>query len=102
MKLLFLLSLAMLSFNAFADKILLTGRPVVLIPAATYYTFPPTYTPTTKYHFVEIGSDERVCFLNVQPELQALDMLRITIKFEEKKYLWYCYRYNPNYFKINF
>ena len=99
-KIIFIL-LVIASFTVFA-QILLKGRPVVLIPAESYYTFPPTYTPTAKYHFVEIGSDERICFLNVQPQLAPLDRLRITIKEENKRYLWYCYRYDPRYFTMDY
>ncbi|MBA3535005.1 MAG: hypothetical protein H0T84_00075 [Tatlockia sp.] len=91
-----------LSFNSFADKILLTGRPVVLIPSANYYRFPSTYSPFTNYHFVNISGDNRVCFLAEQPKLRSLDMLRINIVRDDRKFLWYCYIYNPNFFTIDY
>ncbi len=90
------------SLNSYADKILLTGKPVILIPEANYYRFPSTYSPFNNYHFVDISGDNRVCFLSAQPRLRALDLLRINIVRDGKKFLWYCYSYNPNFFTINY
>jgi hypothetical protein len=91
-----------MSALGFADKIVLTGKPVALIPNADYYTFPATYTPMHSYHYVSIASDNRVCFINKQPELSSLDLLRIWIVAKDKKFFWFCYRYSPQYFTINF
>lgn len=87
---------------AFAEKILLSGKPVVLIPNADFYTFPKTYTPMQKYHFVDINGDSRVCFIRKQPYLWRVDLLRVWIIEHDKKFNWYCYRYDPRYFTINF
>ena len=70
---LFFFLLVSLSFNGFANKILLTGKPVILIPEANYYRFPSTYSPFTNYHFVNISGDNRVCFLAEQPKLRSLE-----------------------------
>ncbi len=91
-----------LNFDSFAAKILLTGKPVILIPHANYYSFPSTYSPFNNYHFVNISGDNRVCFIAVQPHLKSLDMLRINIVRNEKKFLWYCYSYNPNFFTVDY
>ena len=94
--------LMLFSLSAYADKIILNGRPVTLIPADTYYTFPKGYTQLNKYPFVRINDVDRVCFLNKIPELAHLDMLRFTILQSGKKFLWFCYRYDSRYFTINF
>ncbi|MBA2657252.1 MAG: hypothetical protein H0U70_09790 [Tatlockia sp.] len=91
-----------ISFSSFAEKILLTGRPVILIPELNYYRFPNTYSPFTNYHFVNISGDNRVCFIKDQPQLDSLDLLRIFIIRDNKKFLWYCYRYNSNFFTIDY
>lgn len=90
------------SFNVFANKILLVGKPVILIPEANYYRFPSTYAPFTNYHFVNISGDNRVCFLALQPALNALDLLRINIVRDDRKFLWYCYSYDPAYFSMDY
>lgn len=100
---LFFFVLMTASLSAFADdRILLVGRPVILIPESTYYRFPSTYTPMTSYHFINISGDNRVCFLNEQLKLKSLDLLRVYIVQNNQKFLWYCYRYNTTFFKINF
>jgi hypothetical protein len=97
-----LLILIVFSSSVFADKILLTGRPVILLPTMDYYSFPNAYVPSHNYHFVNVSGDNRVCFINAQPPLKSLDLLRITISQNNKKFLWYCYRYDPRYFTVDF
>ncbi|KTD36502.1 hypothetical protein Lnau_1486 [Legionella nautarum] len=94
--------LIVFSPSVFADKILLTGRPVVLFPTMNYYSFPSAYVSSHNYHFVNVSGDNRVCFINAQPSLKSLDLLRITIAQNNKKFLWYCYRYDPRYFVVEF
>jgi hypothetical protein len=90
------------SLAVFAEKMLITGMPVILVPAMNYYTFPKYFSPRANYHFVDIQGDNRVCFLNVRPDLAELDLLRIFIVQDGRKYLWYCYRYDPRYFTMNY
>lgn len=99
---LILLVLMTVSLTSFADKIILTGKPVILMPEADYYTFPSTYVPSHNYHFVDISGDNRVCFLSQQPQLKPLDLLRINIVQNNKTFLWYCYRYDPRYFEVDY
>lgn len=93
----------MVSSISFADnKILLTGKPIILIPKSNYYVFPKTYNPSTNYNFINISGDNRVCFLAPQTNLKPLDLLKIYIVLSGKKFLWFCYRYNPAFFSIAF
>lgn len=88
---------------SFADnKILLTGKPIILVPEADYYLFPKTYNPSTNYNFINISGDNRICFLAPQAKLKVLDLLKIYIVLTGKKFLWFCYRYNPAFFSIDF
>jgi len=99
---LFFFVLFFLSLPGFAEKILLTNDPVILIPEENYYRFPPNYSPSHSYHFINISGENRVCFIAEQEELGSLDLLRIYIVQYDKKFLFYCYRYNPNFFEIDF
>ncbi|MBA2650880.1 MAG: hypothetical protein H0U73_01220 [Tatlockia sp.] len=101
LKFLFFL-LIFLNFPVQADKILLNGKPVILIPESNYYRFPNSYSPFFNYHFVNVSGDNRVCFISDQPNLDSLDLLRLFIVRDNKKFLWYCYRYNSNFFTIDY
>ncbi len=98
--LLFLLIAA--SFTAWADKILINGRPIILVPETDHYSFPDSYTTFNHFHFVDISGDRRVCFLNQRPDLKPLDLIRVPIEQNNEIFLWYCYRYDPRFFTINF
>jgi hypothetical protein len=102
MKLKLFFFLIIMSFTAYGSKILLNGKPAELIPEANYYRFPAIYTSTTTYHYVEIAGDQRVCFLDNIPQLSSLDLLRIDIVFKGKKFLWYCYRFSPEFFERDY
>lgn len=96
------LVLIAISISSFADPIVITGRPIMLMPQADYYVFPSNYVPSHNFHFVNISGDNRVCYLHQLPELNSLDILRVTIVQSNKKYLWYCYRYDPRYFTVDY
>ncbi|CDZ76149.1 hypothetical protein BN59_00415 [Legionella massiliensis] len=84
------------------NKIVVTGKPVILLPEANYYVFPKTYSPVRSYHLVNISGDNRVCFITPQPDLASLDTLKIYIVLNDKKFLWFCYRYSPQFFTMDY
>ena len=71
------LCLMMFSFSSFAEKVIITGAPVVLEQNGEVYTLPSTYTSTTTYHYVTIGGKNRVCYLDQQPTMASLDPMII-------------------------
>ena len=97
------LVLMIYSLNLSAVTILLQTRPVILIANGSDYRFPRNYAPINSYHYVIIANERRVCFINQQPQLSGLDLLRVSIDDQfGKRYLWFCYRYDPRYFTIDF
>ncbi|MDI9817975.1 MULTISPECIES: hypothetical protein [unclassified Legionella] len=100
---LFSLLLILFSPINFANRILLTGKPLLLQPHGEYYSFPRDYQGTIDgYHFVFVGGVYRVCHINRQPQLANLDMLRIHIELGSKRFFWNCYTYDRRFFKIHF
>jgi len=98
----FLVLIILASLTVFAEKILITGKPIVLVPDMSDYSFPKSYGPMQMQYFVYFGGNYRVCFLAQKAQLASLDMLRIYITQDGYKYLWYCYRFDHRFFKINF
>ncbi|WP_028388997.1 hypothetical protein [Legionella fairfieldensis] len=94
--------LIIVSLTAFADQFLIRQKPVPLIAEQNYYSFPADYVPIDRYHYVYVGGENRVCFLEQRPELSSLDLLRISIMQNDKKFRWFCYRYDPRFFVIDF
>lgn len=92
------------SFSIYADKILIEGKPAILYPDVSYYNFSKDYSPPANdYLYVQISSENRVCFLENRPDLASLDLLRIRIRgSDDRKFLWYCYRFDPRFFEKNY
>lgn len=101
-KLKHLLSLFILgiSFSTYADKVIITGEPVLLEQHGTLYSLPQSYKPTTSYYYVTLGGMNRVCYLDRQPTLGNLDMQTIDISSEGKTIQWFCYAYDASIFEI--
>lgn len=89
------------SLPAFSDRILITGKPVVLELHPGYFTFPRMYTDRNLgYYFVKITGTSRVCYLKPQPELASLDTIQIVIEKKGLKLPWNCYQFNLQFFKF--
>lgn len=97
-----LLLVLMVSCSVFADRILISGKPVELIPHPGYYTFPVTQQGTKEYYFVKLNDVLRVCYLIKKPELAKLDRLILVLDVDGKKFPWQCYQYNSRVFEIDF
>ncbi len=90
------------SFAVFSDRILITGKPVPLVFHNGYFTFPSLYVPTEGYRFVTISGTDRVCFLQIKPELKQLDVVQMIFEENDKYMRWNCYQYDPRFFEIDF
>jgi hypothetical protein len=94
------LCLMMLSFSTFADKISISGSPVVLEQRGEVYYVPSTYTSTTAYNYVTIGGKNRVCYLEKQPSLASVDVMTVNVNVGGTTAVWNCYDTSTEYFDI--
>lgn len=89
-----------LSFSAFADKVTITGEPVIIEKRGEIYYAPETYKPTVDYRYVTVDGKQRVCYLEKQPGLVNLDVLFLNLDIGGQKQGWNCYEANPEFFII--
>lgn len=92
--------LMVLSFSAFAEKVVITGQPVMLEDHDGVYHLPAGYTTTGTYHYVTIGGTNRVCYLETQPTLTNLQPMTVNVLVEGKSVAWNCYESDPMYFEV--
>lgn len=103
MKIFMTLLILLLSAGGHANRFVVTGKPVELKVHPGYFTFPEAYTTRSKgYHFVRYVHTRRVCFMTEQPAFSSLDKVQITISNGGKKNNWQCYRFDPDYFEIDY
>ncbi|WP_419418960.1 hypothetical protein ACNVED_10445 [Legionella sp. D16C41] len=100
-----------ISFSAFAaDRIVITGEPVVLQQSgsgnAVVYTLPAdtastaTTTTATNYHYVTVNGTNRVCYASTQPNLANVDMVTINVTTNGTTSPWYCYAADTTVFDV--
>ncbi len=95
--------LTLMSLSAFADRVVIAGKPIALVPVQGYFAFPKTYTEKNMgYLFVTISNLNRVCYVAQKPELARLDVIEVLIESKGVKIPWKCYRYDSRYFEIDF
>lgn len=92
--------LALFSLSSFADKIMITGEPIVLEQRGDLYYLPENYTATTSYHYVTIAGTNKVCYAEKQPNLASLNGESVTVQLGGKSVEWTCYPYDETYFTV--
>ena len=92
--------LVLSSISAFADKVMISGSPVVLEENEGVYVVPASYNPTTSYNYVTIGGTNSVCYADTQPTLAKLTPKTVDVMISGKKVQWTCYNYDDAYFTI--
>jgi hypothetical protein len=99
-KMLGLTSALLVAFNisAFAEKIVVTGNPVVLTKSGDYYTVPADFTPTGDYYYVTVDGANKVCYAQEQATLTSLTPTTVTVKVSDNQAKWVCYPYDETYF----
>ncbi len=90
-----------LSIPAFADKIIITGEPITLEQRGQVYYLPNNYTTTTGYYYIAIDGTQRVCYLEKQPALNALDLSLVSVNVNGQQVEWNCYSLDETYFTVN-
>ncbi|WED44028.1 hypothetical protein [Legionella cardiaca] len=92
--------LLIISFPSLADKVVISGSPVVLEQRGEVYYVPQTYTATTSYHYVTVGGVDKVCYGEAQPTLASLNGQVISVELGGKQVQWTCYPYDEAYFTV--
>lgn len=90
------------SCDALAGRIIIPNQIIPLVLDGKNYSFPRDATVNLTMNHVYVGLVNRVCFIKPMNELDDLDMLILKIKQPEKQLFWFCYRYDPRYFKLGF
>ena len=100
-KIMLALLVAGVSFSAIAaDKIHITGKPVLIEKRGDIYHAPDTLTTTTTYQYVTIDGTNRVCYAERQPNFVKLEPSNIEVMIAGQKKTWTCYTADPTYFMI--
>ncbi|RUR09690.1 hypothetical protein [Legionella septentrionalis] len=94
------LLLALFSFSSHAEKVVITGEPVVLEKRGDVYVVPSAYTAATPYHYVTLDGTNRVCYAEAQPNLASLNMSTVTVDVNGTPQTWTCYDYDTTYFEV--
>ncbi len=94
------LSIAMVSGTAFAEKVVISGEPVVLEKQGDMYMVPGTYKARQDYQYVVIDGTKRACFLDKRPDFANLDVVSINVKVTGETATWNCYSIDPTYFVV--
>ena len=88
------------SFQTFADKIVITGEPVMLEHRGDLYYLPQDYTVGTTYNYVNVECKQMVCYLEPQPAIATLTPVTINIEVGGAPSAWQCYPFETTYFEV--
>lgn len=94
--------LAVFSASSFAaDKIIITGKPLLLQKQGDVYMVPQEAKLSQTYQYANIDGKERACFLDKRPDFVNLDVVTINVKLSDNTNAsWNCYSIDPTYFVI--
>lgn len=95
-------ALLLASLSAFADKMIITGQPVMVTKSGDAYKIPTTstYTPTSDYYYVTVDNTRRVCYRDVQPGLSSVNSMDASLMIGTDKVPVHCYNYSADYFTV--
>lgn len=85
---------------ALAEKIVVTGNPVVVEQQGDFYVPATTVTSTNDYYYFTFGNTKRVCYREVQPALAKLDFIIFKVRVGSDVVSMHCYDYNADYFVV--
>src|SRR5262245_4820883 len=88
-----------LSCGAFANKVVISGEPVVIEKRGDYYYVPDTYQPMADYYYVTVEGTNKVCYKSKQPNL-TLSPTTLNVEVKGSRTMWNCYDYDTNYFVV--
>ncbi|AHE66278.1 hypothetical protein [Legionella oakridgensis] len=101
----FILSIIALSAMAFslsasADKIAITGQPIVVQEEQGVYVPAAPVAVDRDYYYLTLGGTNRVCYQNVNPALVDVNAGVFSVRLGDEVVSLHCYDYNPDYFVI--
>nr|MBN5937158.1 hypothetical protein [Legionella anisa] len=97
--LLVIFSLTMFNAVSYAEKIIITGQPIILEKQGDIYYVPSDYQFSKTYYYVSVNGKRQVCYIDKQPELSALDTSTLQVSYSGSSVTWVCYPLDPNYFE---
>lgn len=94
------IALLLFSLTASAEKIIISGEPVVIEKKAEVYVPSTVVTTTHDYYYFATDNRKIVCYKEVQPALVKLDSGVFRVKLGTDEVNLHCYDYSPEYFVI--
>ncbi|MCS5711558.1 hypothetical protein [Candidatus Berkiella aquae] len=88
------------SASAFAEKLIITGEPVILEKQGDLYVVPETYKVADNYQFAVIDGTKRACFLEKKADFASLNVVTINVKVGGQQATWNCYPLDTTYFEV--
>lgn len=88
------------SMSASADKVIITGSPVVVNEEAGVYVPTTTVTTGRDYYYFTVGGAQRICYQEVNPTLSTLTANPFQVRINNQVVTLQCYDYSPDYFVI--
>lgn len=95
----FVIACLLFSVSAFADKIVISGEPIVVEKKGDVYMVPTTVTTSDHYYFT-VGDKQEVCYEKAQPALAAVDLGVAQFNIGNSNVQLNCYTYSPDYFEV--
>lgn len=91
-----------LLFNvaASADKITITGEPVVITEDNGVFVPATTVTDTQDYYYFTMGDAKRVCYKDANPSLVNVTATPVKVRVGTNVVTLQCYDYNTDYFVV--
>ncbi len=94
-------SFILFSLPASADKITLTGAPVVVTEQGGVYVPATTVTTGQDHYFFTINDTRRICYEQVNPILPTkVNAGLFQVQIGDSVVSLHCYTYDPEYFVI--
>ncbi|HRE32222.1 MAG TPA: hypothetical protein PLD88_09645 [Candidatus Berkiella sp.] len=94
------IGLVAFSASAFAEKLIITGEPVILEKQGDLYVVPETYKVADNFQYVVIDGIKQACFLEKQADFSSLNVVTINVKLGDQQATWNCYPLDTTYFEI--
>lgn len=93
-------TLLLFNVTASADKITITGSPIVVNEEQGTYVTTTSVEPGRDYYYLTIDGSNRVCYQQVNPSLVSLNAAVFKVKLGNDVVSLHCYDSNPEYFVI--
>ncbi|QDP71625.1 hypothetical protein FOG18_03055 [Legionella israelensis] len=83
-----------------ADKVVITGEPVVVHEIQGVYVPTTTVVSTRDYYYLTISGTNRVCYDETNPALVDVNVGEYRVRLGDHVVTLHCYEYSPQYFIV--